>query len=394
MSSPERREHAKCLSERVERVKTVGPPLFNFCAPSIDRSRSFRLHLLSLASSSMSKLLLRRAQPVVMAARSGLLLTRIISGAPKTPAANAARGSVSFARPQPRRSSLTTKLFSAPASSSSSPSSPLLSLLDQAASDPLTFPFDAIMVLGGGIETSDGSLPPWVLSRLDFAAELQRESCSRFSLSSSSPPSPPSIVLLGAGTPHKPPPPDGDTGRALTEAKAAARYLLSNEGGGSGNGLRPGLPLPPPPWSILKEEASFDTVGNALFGLTTHALPAGWTRIAVVTSSFHMPRARAIFSKTFGLASEAFRGSGRGCQSRRSGVGDSLRVASAPASAAAGGGGGEEGQILLPPFDLSFLATTDKYDLLEDVREARAAREAASTAVRDIFSPALSFSSF
>ena len=357
-------------------MKNCRSATFNFCAPWINRAEELRLHLLSLAFSTMSKILLRRAQPVVMAARSGLLLTRIISGAP-----TAARGSVSIARTQPRRSSLTTKLFSVPASSSSSPSSPLLSLLDQAASDPLTFPFDAIMVLGGGIETSDGSLPPWVLSRLDFAAELQMESCSRSSLSSSLPPGPPSIVLLGAGTPHKPPPPDGDTGRALTEAKAAARYLLSNEGGRNGSGRRPGLPLPPPSRSILKEEASFDTVGNALFGLTTHALPAGWTRIAVVTSSFHMPRARAIFSKTFGLASEAFRGrSGRGSSSRRSGFG----AASAAAPAAAAGGGEEEDQILLPPFELSFLATRDKEDLREDVREARAAREAASTAVREI----------
>lgn len=250
------------------------------------------------------------------------------------------------------------------------------------------------MVLGGGIETSDGSLPPWVLSRLDFAAALQREAAavgrSRSSSSSAAAASSsltgPSIVLLGAGTPHKPPPPDGDTGRALTEAKAAARYLLSLGGGNEGEEesarqRRPGL-LPPPvaARSILKEEASFDTVGNALFALTTHALPAGWTRVAVVTSSFHMPRARAIFSKTFELASEAFR--------RRSLRGDGGSTGSGAASAAAPTlpgvteGEGEQG-LLLPPFELSFLATRDKDDLREDVRDARAAREAASTAVRE-----------
>lgn len=313
---------------------------------------------------------------MVLAARSGLLKQRIGSPAP-------ARTSF-FAlapphRPHHRSSTTTTKLFS---SSSASLSPRLLSLLDQEASDPLTLPYDAIMVLGGGIETSDGALPPWVLSRLDFAAALQRES-SGFSQSPSSPLS--SIVLLGAGTPHKPPPPDGDTGRALTEAKAAARYLLSlgeNEDKENENerrrrtlsSLSSSSSPPPPASSILKEEASFDTVGNALFGLTTHALPAGWTRIAVVTSSFHMPRARAIFSKTFALASEAFRSSRR----------NSCSSSSSSASAAAPGGvGDDQNSHLLPPFELSFLATRDQDDLQEDVREARAVREAASTAVRE-----------
>ena len=328
----------------------------------------------------MSKLLLHRAQPIVLAARSGLLMRRTGASSPAAP--RTARGLfVALAAPRPhhrRPSTTTTKLFSAPVTSSSpSTSSPsLLSLLDPAASDPLTLPYDAIMILGGGIETSDGSLPPWVLTRLDFAVALQRESCSSYP--PSSPSSSPSIVLLGAGTPHKPPSPDGDTGRALTEAKAAARYLLSlgddkengneNGNGADGRRRRTGLPSPPlSPSSILKEEASFDTVGNALFGLTTHALPADWTRIAVVTSSFHMPRARAIFSKTFALASEAFR----------------RRSCSAGGAASAAAPGGEETGPLLPPFELSFLATRDKEDLADDVREARAAREAASTAVRE-----------
>ena len=64
----------------------------------------------------MSKLLLHRAQPVVLAARSGLLLPRRI-GAPTTPAATGARGFfLPTARPHRQRS--TTRLFSAPASSS------------------------------------------------------------------------------------------------------------------------------------------------------------------------------------------------------------------------------------------------------------------------------------
>ena len=31
-----------------------------------------------------------------------------------------------------------------------------------------------------------------------------------------------------------------------------------------------------PAKSILREAASFDTIGNAFFALTMHAIPAGW----------------------------------------------------------------------------------------------------------------------
>lgn len=43
-------------------------------------------------------------------------------------------------------------------------------------------------------------------------------------------------------------------------------------------------------------------MGNAYFSLTIHALPAGWRRLAVVTSDFHMPRSAALFSDVYEMA--------------------------------------------------------------------------------------------
>lgn len=54
--------------------------------------------------------------------------------------------------------------------------------------------------------------------------------------------------------------------------------------------------------AALQEVSSYDTVGNAYFSLTIHALPSGWRRLAVVTSHFHMPRSRALFADLYQLA--------------------------------------------------------------------------------------------
>jgi uncharacterized SAM-binding protein YcdF (DUF218 family) len=60
--------------------------------------------------------------------------------------------------------------------------------------------------------------------------------------------------------------------------------------------------------SILKETASYDTVGNAYFSLVSHAIPAAWRRLAVVTSAFHMPRSRALYEGVYELAGKSLFG--------------------------------------------------------------------------------------
>jgi hypothetical protein len=138
---------------------------------------------------------------------------------------------------------------------------------------------------------------------------------------------------------------------------------LRGGGRGGGRGKKNGAAAPdardgrpPPPFflpPVLKEAASYDTVGNALFALTTHALPGEWGALAVVTSSWHAPRAAAIFETVFRLANRAFRSSG---------------------------GNGAGSPAPLPPFSLSYFATADDDLFPVDILAARAAREAASAA--------------
>jgi len=134
---------------------------------------------------------------------------------------------------------------------------------------------DAVLVLAGGL-LEDGGLPPWVVRRLEVAAGVaaaQHTACP--------------VLCLGGGTPHKPPVLQRASGHVIHEGTACADYLL-----------RAGLPA----GRLLKEVSSYDTVGNAFFALTIHAIPARWRRVAVVTSEFHMPRSAALFQHMWGAA--------------------------------------------------------------------------------------------
>ncbi|EFJ48232.1 hypothetical protein VOLCADRAFT_104906, partial [Volvox carteri f. nagariensis] len=133
---------------------------------------------------------------------------------------------------------------------------------------------DAIIVLAGG-QTGPDSIPKWVERRLDTALSLQ-------SLQQKACP----ILSLGGGTPHKAPYLDSG-GFVIHEATACSRYLTRR---GADADL------------LLKEVSSYDTVGNAYFSLTIHAVPAGWRRVGVVTSDFHMPRTAALFNTMYGMA--------------------------------------------------------------------------------------------
>ena len=51
---------------------------------------------------------------------------------------------------------------------------------------------------------------------------------------------------------------------------------------------------------VYVETTSFDTIGNAFFARTDHCSLAGWKRLLIITSEFHMARSRAIFDWVFG----------------------------------------------------------------------------------------------
>lgn len=129
--------------------------------------------------------------------------------------------------------------------------------------------YDAIIILGGGVREG-GELPLWVQQRFDHALTLWQGE---------------PILCLSAGTIFKPLPRDNE-GYPRFESVAGANYLRKQ-----------GVPAE----KIFTETASYDTIGNAYFARTIHTDPAGWHRLLVITSDFHMARVRAIFEWVFGL---------------------------------------------------------------------------------------------
>lgn len=129
--------------------------------------------------------------------------------------------------------------------------------------------FDVILVPGGGVR-QDGELPPWIKRRLDLAVQI----------SGSEP-----ILALSAGTVHRPPPLD-KRGFPVFESTAALHYLMKK-------GIEPSR--------ILTETCSYDTIGNAYFSRVIHVDPAGFKKICVITSDFHLPRTEAIFRWVYGM---------------------------------------------------------------------------------------------
>lgn len=130
-------------------------------------------------------------------------------------------------------------------------------------------PVDAVLVLGGGVREG-GELPPWVIPRFDRAIELSENA---------------PIVCLSAGTVHRPPPLNAE-GFPWLESVAGAAYLRSR-------GVAE--------HRIQVEALSYDTIGNAYLTKLVHVDPAGWRRLVVITSEFHMPRTRDIFEWVYGL---------------------------------------------------------------------------------------------
>ena len=212
------------------------------------------------------------------------------------------------------------------------------------SSEPSAEGYDAIFVLGGGL-LPKGEVPPWVVRRLEGALQLHQNSKRRSGKQRGTP-----IVLLGAGTPHKPPviTPDG---LVLHEATAYAEYLLQREV----NAL-----------DLYKECQSYDTVGNAYFSLTMHAMPACWRRLAIVTSEFHIYRTEAVFSSTYELAEKSF------ALSRQI---KPQREETIEASIASNGVEHPNNGHEPLKFDLTFFPVSDEDLFSSEVLEARAIKE-------------------
>ncbi|QQG40278.1 MAG: YdcF family protein [Candidatus Aenigmatarchaeota archaeon] len=128
---------------------------------------------------------------------------------------------------------------------------------------------DAIVVLGGGL-TSDGGLPKWTVARLEEALKLYTGQY---------------VVVLGGMSVHVPAVLDADK-FPVFEAFVEADYLT-----------RRGVD----PLRVLKQWASFDTIGEAFFTRVMHTDPLNIRRLIVITSEFHMPRTRELFTWIFGL---------------------------------------------------------------------------------------------
>jgi hypothetical protein len=129
--------------------------------------------------------------------------------------------------------------------------------------------YDAILIPGGGVD-DNGEPHLWVKARLDHAIKLRNTAC---------------LIALSAGTVHKRAPLD-ENGVPIFESVAAARYLLKHGTDAD---------------AILTETCSYDTIGNAYFSRVIHVEPAGFRRLCIITSEFHMPRTRAIFEWMYGV---------------------------------------------------------------------------------------------
>ena len=136
--------------------------------------------------------------------------------------------------------------------------------------------YNAVVILGGGLASSTQP-NRFVEERIKVAAQYSSDTQY--------------YILSSRGTPHKPPPLDG-AHFPVDESVVSARSLLQ---------LLPTVD----PDTLLLDQWSLDTIGNAWFALTNFVEPMQLSSILVVTSAFHMPRSEAIFKHIFSLSSLA-----------------------------------------------------------------------------------------
>ena len=133
---------------------------------------------------------------------------------------------------------------------------------------------DLIIVLAGGLN-DEGKVNEWVRGRLERAIELHKiNNCP--------------ILCCGGGTYHKPPY-TNEQGFVIHESTECVNYLIQRN-------IKP--------TNILREWSSYDTIANSFFSLTNHLwCKENWKNIAIITSEFHLPRAKEIFDWIYNLDS-------------------------------------------------------------------------------------------
>jgi uncharacterized SAM-binding protein YcdF (DUF218 family) len=82
-----------------------------------------------------------------------------------------------------------------------------------------------------------------------------------------------------------------------TEAEVGKQYLIAKARAQAGHASRPGREIQD---HIFYEDQSLDTIGNAWFAKTVCLEPLGITSCILVTSDYHMERARLIFEWVLG----------------------------------------------------------------------------------------------
>lgn len=127
-----------------------------------------------------------------------------------------------------------------------------------------------IFVLAGGLQ-ENGEVHEFVKTRLDKAIEIYNKIIES---------RPCKIIVMGGGTYHKPPILN-DSNYVIHESSSCALYLTQHGNIESKN--------------IYREWSSYDTIANGYYAYLNYIQPLDIKEFTLITSDFHMPRAKVIF---------------------------------------------------------------------------------------------------